>query len=147
MFTIDGGGHLRQPPEVVFDFLADLRNENEWNPDVKNVRLVTGEPIGAGTAFEETVRGAGTMLIRHTGFERPRRLTLVCESPRIDMGFGFDFAAAEDGGTDFTVQAEVRPKGAVRIFEPLLAMAFRSSMKKRPAQMQAALDRRRGASG
>lgn len=147
MFTIDGGGHLRQPPEEVFDFLADLRNEDEWNPDVKNVRLVTGEPIGAGSAFEETVRGTGTMLIRHTGFERPRRLTLVCESSRMDMGFGFDLTPADDGGTDLAVHAEVRPKGALRIVEPVLAAVFRSAMKKRPAQMQAALDRRRGGAG
>jgi hypothetical protein len=37
MIAIDLEAVFTEPPEVVFDFLADARNELEWNPRVPHV--------------------------------------------------------------------------------------------------------------
>src|SRR4051794_15067096 len=39
------------PPERVFDTLADLRNDLEWNSRFSKAELLSGEPIGQGSSF------------------------------------------------------------------------------------------------
>jgi len=38
-------------PEGVFDTLADLRNETQWNARVSSAELRSDEPIGLGSRF------------------------------------------------------------------------------------------------
>lgn len=40
-----------RPPEVVFDFVADERNEPRFNPQMATSSLDSGEPIGEGSRF------------------------------------------------------------------------------------------------
>ena len=39
------------PPEEVFDMLADLRNDTQWNSRVSRAELRSPEPIGLGSRF------------------------------------------------------------------------------------------------
>jgi len=39
------------PPEVVFAFVSDSRNDPEWCPNVETVDLVEGDGIAVGTKF------------------------------------------------------------------------------------------------
>src|SRR5436190_7466413 len=42
---------IARPPEHVFDTLADLRNETQWNSRVSSAELRSAEPIGPGSRF------------------------------------------------------------------------------------------------
>jgi hypothetical protein len=57
---------IRQPPSVVFDFVADERNN--YDPTIDHTALLTGEPIRMGTRFRCTsIRGRRTvdMIVEH----------------------------------------------------------------------------------
>ena len=77
MPQIEGVIFIAQPPEVVFDVVADERNEPRYNPKMTAVRLVSDPPLGKGTRFVATMRsGRRTfdMSTEFTEFERPTRL-------------------------------------------------------------------------
>lgn len=63
------------PPEDVFDLLADLRNDVQWNGRVSRAELRSSEPIGLGSRFA-IVNGGSPYEVTITGYERPSRLVL-----------------------------------------------------------------------
>jgi carbon monoxide dehydrogenase subunit G len=119
MAKIEGKILIYRPPEEVFDFVADSRNEPSFNPAMSGVELLTPLPIGAGTRFRVRMGGAGTpMLVELTEFDRPYRLGSRTTSSMMQTSGALTFAA--DG--DCTVMSwdwQVRPKGWMRMLGPL----------------------------
>ena len=42
---------IGRPPEEVFDFLADARNEVHWNAWARRIEKLSDGPVGRGTRF------------------------------------------------------------------------------------------------
>jgi uncharacterized protein YndB with AHSA1/START domain len=74
---VRGALEIARPVPVVFDAVADQRNEPSYNPQMTASTKLTPGPIGVGTRFEATVMTRGTpqpVAIEYTGFERPHRI-------------------------------------------------------------------------
>ena len=77
MSRVRGSLDIARPVEVVFDVVADQRNEPSYNPTMTAATKVTDGPIGVGTRFDATVMSRGTprpVTIEYTSFERPHRI-------------------------------------------------------------------------
>ena len=61
---------IDRPQEDVFDYVADLDHEPEWNPDASNVVRTTPGEIGLGTVWEEDFRRVGHYVTTIDRFER-----------------------------------------------------------------------------
>ena len=61
------------PPENVFDMLADLRNDRQWNSRVSRAELRSPEPIEVGSRFA-IVNGGTAYDVTITTYDRPSRL-------------------------------------------------------------------------
>ena len=62
---IEGEIMIERPVDVVFDFVADERNEPRYNPQLVSVEQTTSGPIGVGTQFRaETVRVGRTVEVQ-----------------------------------------------------------------------------------
>jgi len=129
---------LDVPPETVFDYIADVRNELRWQRDLKRADKVTGGPVGEGTIFETDYRLFGPMRLELKDVRRPEHLVFVGEGPRMSMRFVMD-VAPRNGGSRVGFEIEMRPRGALRPFAPLLRVGLPREMAKRPAQFRAAL--------
>ena len=106
--------------EALFDYLADFRSAAEWDPGVKAARLRAGEPGKAGAEFEITSRFAGRdvpLVYRAVEVDRPRRVLLVAESSSLVDEY-------DDGGTAVTYPADLRLRGPLRLFDPVLQVLF-----------------------
>ena len=104
MTRITGEIIIDAPADVVFDFVADQRNEPAYNPQMVRSAKVTPGPVGKGTQFRSAARSRGQlaeMTIEYTGFQRPSRLasttrmaqaefsgTLTFERPALARGCG-----------------------------------------------------------
>jgi uncharacterized protein YndB with AHSA1/START domain len=80
MATIEGEIYIDCPPEVVFDVVADERNEPRYNPRMTAVSLLSDPPIGPGSRFAATMKSRArtvTMESEFTDLERPTRLGSV----------------------------------------------------------------------
>ena len=119
MAKVEGKILIYRPPEEVFDFVADSRNEPSFNPAMAGVELLTPPPIGLGTRFRAHMGKAGLeMLIELTEFERPRRLGSRTTSSMMETSGTLTFVA-DDQGTVMSWDWQVRPQGWLRMLGPL----------------------------
>jgi uncharacterized protein YndB with AHSA1/START domain len=132
------------PTEELFDLMADPETEVQWNPDAIEVHRVDEGPIGPGARWHGRYKGMGTMNITLDEYERPERLVFSITGNRMDMHW--TFAYAPDGtATQLSATAELTPKGAMRLFAPLLGPMMRRTFSKRPAQLAEGVAKRRAA--
>lgn len=62
MARVRGSIDIARPVAVVFDFVADQRNEPRYNPAMSDSLKVTDGPIGVGTRFRSTILRRGKPL-------------------------------------------------------------------------------------
>lgn len=119
MAHISGQIHIDAPPELVFDTVADSRNEPSFNPQMRDVELLTPLPIGAGTRFLARMGKSGNeMLVQIVDFDPPQRLLTRTTSSMMATSGTLTFSPAR-GGTVMTWNWQVQPKGWLRALGPL----------------------------
>jgi uncharacterized protein YndB with AHSA1/START domain len=133
---------IERPPETVFDYVADLDHEPEWNPDASNVVRTTPGEIGLGTVWEEDFRRVGHYVTTIDRYERPRELSFDARNPRTDAHVSFSFAPAGRDATEVSCVVELTMKGPMRLFESLLAGTIRRQIESsRGPKLKQALER------
>ncbi len=130
---------LDDPPERVFDFIADVRNELEWQKDMRRAEKTSDGPVGEGTTFDTEYRAFGRMSLTLSEYRRPEHLVFLGDGPRMWMRFVMD-VAARGGGSQVTFAIDMRPQGAFKLFTPLLSLGLPKEMAKRPQQFREALE-------
>jgi hypothetical protein len=129
MIRARGQIRIERPAEQVFDFLADLSNEPQFNPDASDIVNVTEDEIGLGTVYTETVKPLGFFEVRIHEYDRPRLLGFDARNSRADIRVVFRFTPV-DGATDMTAELDMEPKGAFRLMTPLLGPMVRRTLQK-----------------
>ena len=111
---------IERPAEVVFDFIADSRNEPTYNPGMRSVTLLTEEPIGAGTRFRATMgRGGMELLVTLTEFDRPRMVGSVTTSTLLDTQGTLTFSSDGEDATIMAWDWQVTPRLWLRLLGPV----------------------------
>ncbi len=116
-----------RPPDQAFDYLADFSSVAEWDPSAVSAKML-GERPGLGTEFEVVVGFAGRELpftYRTIEYERPHRIVLRAESSTVVSEDTITVRAAPDGGSEVTYDADLRPKGLMRLADPVLGLLFK----------------------
>lgn len=119
---IHGHTLIRRPPEIVFDFVADERNN--YDPTVDHAELLTGEPVGVGTRFRcisTRRRRPVEMTVEIVEHDRPHRLVTVTRVAGMDITSTLNFRP-ERGETRLEWSSDLSPRGFVRALTPLLAL-------------------------
>jgi hypothetical protein len=122
MAEIEGEILIGRSVEDVFDFVADQRNEPQYNPRMVRAAKVTDGPVGKGTVFRSAAKSMGRtaeMRIELTGYDRPTRLASRTIMRQADVDGTLTFEPALSG-TRMRWSWHVRPKGAVRLMAPLI---------------------------
>ena len=122
------------PPERVFDTMADMRKETQWNSRVTSAELRSAEPIEAGTRFA-IVNGGTTYEVTITTYDRPSRLVFEA-SGNPDLTIAYTFTPVGEG-TDLESDLEFRPRGALKVPFRLLAPVIRRDVPRQYASLKA----------
>lgn len=110
--------------EEVVDFLVDLRNAPQWEPNCQEVEKTSDGPIGKGTTFRAK-KGMGRLESEIFEFERPARF--ASRDRGRGMTCGLDFRCdAKNGGTQVSGKLWMRPHGLTRG----LVLLMRPKMKR-----------------
>lgn len=113
--------------EVVFDTVADQRNEPRFNPAMTACRKVTDGPIGVGTRFASTMDSRGRpleMVSEYTAFEKPHLLASETTSPMGHVVGTLRFHP-EGTGTRMEWDWELTLSGAARLLTPVMPLLGR----------------------
>ena len=109
---------IARPVEAVFAFVADLRNERRWQPEITEVRVTSAGPVGPGSTFIEVRRTLGvelTWTFDVVAFEPLRCIGIRSTSGRLPYA-GRRWFAAAPGGTLVTEEGELT---LPRVLRPL----------------------------
>ncbi len=110
------------PVDEVFAFVADQRNEPQFNPAMAAVEMVSEPPIGVGTTFRAQVRQGRRLLpmtIEYTVFDRPHRLASSTSMAGMDVDGALTFTP-EPGGTRMAWSWTLHPHGVLRLASPVM---------------------------
>jgi uncharacterized protein YndB with AHSA1/START domain len=139
---LDINARVDAPIEELFDLMADPETEVDWNPDAVEVQRIDQGAIGPGAEWRGRYKGMGSMRIKLDEYQRPHRLAFSIDGDRMDMHWTFTFAP-EAAATRLGAEAQLQPKGAMRLMSPLLGPMMRRTFSKRPAQLAAGIAARR----
>jgi hypothetical protein len=141
------------PPEQLFDTLADLRNEPQWNSrvssaelrntelrntELRNTELRNTESIGQGSRFA-IVNGGTPYDVTITTYDRASRLVLEA-SGKPDLTIAYTFTPTGDG-TQLESDFDFRPTGALKLVFALLGPVIRRDVGKQFASLKALCER------
>jgi hypothetical protein len=115
---------VRCSPEEAFDYLVDLRNEREWNPDLESVEKLTDGPVGLGTQYRAKWRSAPRPLVVETiAYDRPRSWSGHNGGP-VEVTLTARLTAVAEG-TRLETEFNATPHGLFRLFFPLFVRKMR----------------------
>ena len=115
------------PREVVFAELADFSTTERWDPGVVSARRLDEGPLRVGSTFHVVARFAGRDVpldYEIVQLDEPNAVTLRTETGTL-VGVDTMIFHETPTGTSVVYDADLRLKGALRILDPLLMVAFR----------------------
>lgn len=137
---------IRRPPADVAAYMIDPANDPEWIGGVREVRMETPPPLGAGSRVARVAYFLG------------RRVEYVNEVIELDPGRVLDMRSVKapfpmrvtysfepvDGGAATRVRNRVRgePGGFFRLFGPLLSPLVKRSVQKDLERLRDVLEAR-----
>jgi hypothetical protein len=107
------------PPETVWAFLADLRNDRLWRQEVEKVEVLSGTPPDAPATYRETVKwqGVATEVTLEVMESVPgRSLALAVEGPGYRSRSKWMFDPHPEGSI-VSLTIEFEATGVVRLAE------------------------------
>ena len=123
MARVAGHIYIDRPPEVVFDCVADERNEPRYNPRMTTASLVSEPPIGQGSRFAATMKSRArtfTMTTEFTVYDRPTRLASVSTVGAMRTVGAVTFER-QGTGTLMSWAWDVELRGILKVATPVVA--------------------------
>lgn len=109
---------VARPPEVVFEYLSDLRHELDWNPNARHVEKLTDGPIRVGTRFRAQWSRTQPTEVEVIGYQPPRAWATRSIAMGIEVIASGEVHAAP-GGCRYAIHLDLRPRGLARLLAPL----------------------------
>lgn len=116
-----------RPPEEIFAYLSDFSTTVEWDPGVVEAERLGDAPVREGTEFRLVALFLGRktpLTYRIVEYDPPRAVTFRGESSTVISLDRITFEPS-DGGTRIVYDADLALKGAFKLADPLLRIAFR----------------------
>ena len=129
---------IASPPEKVFDTLADMRNETQWNSGVSVAELRSDEPVARGSRFH-VINNKTPYDVTLETYERPSLLVFE-GAGKPDVTITYTLTPSAEG-TSVSGELDFRPKGLLVVLFAVLAPVIRRSVRKEFASLKALCER------
>jgi carbon monoxide dehydrogenase subunit G len=115
--------------EEVWDYLADMRSVEEWDPSVEEVELVGGQPRTEGARYDLEVRFRGRSIklpYRVVEVDRPHRVVFEAETDALTVRDEARIEPTGPSASSVTWDADLQLRGIRRLLDlPLRAFFHR----------------------
>ena len=140
MTVIENSVKIDRSPEEVFDYLVDLRNELEWNPDAQSMEKITEGQIGVGTKFLAKWKQSELVEVECTRFDRPHVWSYSNGGP---LSVVLDAAITpQETGSMLAVRFDARPNGLLKLIFPVLLQVLKRAEKRNMRCIKDALEKK-----
>jgi len=108
-----------KPQSEVFEFVADMRNELKWNPDVQFVDKLSEREVSSGTIFKAKWHLSDTLEVTIQKFITPSEITFV-NGGAIEVKLNLNIKSLNDSVTEIQSEFIAKPHGFVRAIFPII---------------------------
>ncbi|MCP3996625.1 MAG: hypothetical protein GY722_16440 [bacterium] len=116
-------------PEDVFDYIADLSNNPEWQSGVDTTEWTSEPPIAVGSSWQQTLDDGGVVVYVVTTFDPGRSITFKTESgPAVVGTITRTVQKLDIERCRVRMELTGKAKGWRVVLTPLLRRAIRSSI-------------------
>jgi carbon monoxide dehydrogenase subunit G len=119
MISVEKEVLVDRPAQEVFDFLADVRNEERWNPNVIAIESESDGPLLVGGMFEGLYRRGGRMRFELVEAVRPSRLVFRGGGRQMALVATLELERV-GSATCVRMKAEMEPRGPLKLLAPLM---------------------------
>jgi carbon monoxide dehydrogenase subunit G len=119
MIRIERDVAVGRPPEVVFDYLADVQRFPQWQPAIEKAEQVTPGPLAAGSRVRLVVRGPTgptEVLGEISALDRPTLIAVRSLGGPADVQARCGIAP-DGGGSRISLTATIELNGMLRFVE------------------------------
>jgi carbon monoxide dehydrogenase subunit G len=116
-----------RPPAEMFAYLSDFSTTERWDPGVIEAERLGDELVRKGTEFRLLTSFLGRkipLIYRVVEYAPPSAVTFRGESSTVVSLDRITFEPS-NGGTRITYDADLALKGALKLADPLLRIAFK----------------------
>ena len=116
-----------RPPAEMFAYLSDFSSTQEWDPGVIEAERLGDAPVREGTEFRllaSFLHRKIPLTYRIVEYNPPSAVTFRGESSTVVSLDRITFEPSS-GGTRITYDADLALKGALKLADPLLRVAFK----------------------
>lgn len=102
-------------------------NHPRWEKEVQSIRTLTPGPIGVGTKAVMVRKEMGRVHESEyevTEFVPGRSIAFRHPQDSIDFALRFELTPIDDAACELTVEVAARPKGVLRLLEPVMRFGF-----------------------
>ncbi|EPC02336.1 hypothetical protein L861_14970 [Litchfieldella anticariensis FP35 = DSM 16096] len=129
-------------PDVVFAYVADLRNERRWQPDIKALIPVTEGTFSRGSRFIEVRHSFGIRFrweFEITNLNPGKGIHVISHGGRCPY-HGSRIFSAVPGGTCVIEQGELQLPGVPQCSSPLITWLSQRSIRNAYARLKTLLE-------
>jgi uncharacterized protein YndB with AHSA1/START domain len=129
---------INKPPDVVFNYISDMRNELKWNPDVLYMKKTTGGPVGLGTRFRAKWHMSDTIDEQITRFEPSEGITFENGGP-LAVTLKVQLTPV-DSATELEARFIATPHGFLRAIFPIMRTKLKQQEEENMVNLKTALE-------
>jgi hypothetical protein len=135
--------HIDRLPTDVFAYVMQVSNDANWRTGVVEAGFTTEPPVAVGTEGFDRVDANGRSAEsrwRVIEWEPGSHARWDLVSGPIAGTGGYICAPGDDGGTEFTLEAHIRPAGLYRLLGPIFGLLGRRQNRADVAKLKSILE-------
>ena len=142
MIEVNVQTEIAQPPERVFDYLADMSNNPKWQKGMRECRWTSEPPLRLGSTYDQVAKFLGKEMVSSfevTEFEPGRRIRIETTSGTTALDIT---RSVEPSGAGSAVSALIKgdPPGVFRFAAPLMRFIVGRKVRSDYARLKALLE-------
>lgn len=144
MISITERVTISRPPEEVFAFACDYRQDPRWRTGVVEMTMEPEGDPALGTKTREVLHFMGQRMVTRAEvvhYERNREIAFQVTDGAIPAR-GYRRVVSDLGGTHLTYHIEAEPRGGYRLLSPLMRWSFRRRLLQDLQRLKQAIEGR-----
>jgi uncharacterized membrane protein len=125
MIEVAASVEIECPASVVFDYLADMSNNPQWQRGMETCTWTSEPPLRLGSTYDQQARFLGKQIsssFEVTEFETGHRIRIQTVSGTMPIDVTREVTDAPDGHAVVTAMVRGDPKGVFRLASPVMRL-------------------------
>lgn len=145
MTDITTSAEIQRPAAIVFDFVADMANNPQWQQGQQRCEWTSAPPHGLGSTYDQEARFLGktiTSSFEVTEFEAGRLIRIVSTAGTMPIDVTRTVEQLDDERCRVSARVQGDPPAVFKLFGPLLDRMVARNVAKDYERLKALLESR-----